>query len=165
MNNDYLWDRTGEPDVEVQQLEDVLGTLRYQPQPLELPAEVQPAARRRSFSALAVAATIALLVLAAGVWIRFYRQQVSPPAIAKEGVNSNQASVTSTPTPVRPDELITGLGNQARLGITAPKRSPAPRHTNRKNILTRRDEMTATQRAEAEAAKDQIGRASCRERV
>ena len=35
MNDDYLWDRTGEPDPEIQELEEVLGTLRYQPQPLE----------------------------------------------------------------------------------------------------------------------------------
>ena len=33
MNNDgdYLWDKTGEPDPEIQQLEEILGTLRYQP--------------------------------------------------------------------------------------------------------------------------------------
>ena len=34
MNDDYLWDRTGEPDPEIQQLEEVLGTLRYQPRAL-----------------------------------------------------------------------------------------------------------------------------------
>ena len=34
---DYLWDKTGEPDPEVQQLEEILSTLRYQPRPLEIP--------------------------------------------------------------------------------------------------------------------------------
>ena len=41
MNDDYLWDRTGEPDPEIQQLEEILGTLRYQPQPLAIPAHLQ----------------------------------------------------------------------------------------------------------------------------
>jgi hypothetical protein len=35
MKEDYLWDKTGEPDPEIQQLEEILGTLRYQP--LQLP--------------------------------------------------------------------------------------------------------------------------------
>ena len=34
MNNNYLWDRTGEIDPDIQELEETLGTLRYQPQPL-----------------------------------------------------------------------------------------------------------------------------------
>jgi len=33
MNDNYLWDRTGEANGEVQRLEELLGTLRYQPQP------------------------------------------------------------------------------------------------------------------------------------
>ena len=37
MNDDYLWDKSGEPDPEVQKLEEILGTLRYQPRPLNLP--------------------------------------------------------------------------------------------------------------------------------
>lgn len=156
MNNDYLWDRSGEADAEVQELEDVLGTLRYQPRRLELPAEVQPAPRSRFFVPLAVAATIALMILAAGAWIRFDRHQVSPPDIAKERVNSNQALVASTPTPVRPDELITGSANQASPGVVERRRNLPPRNTNRNNIPVRRDEMTATQRVEAEAAKDQL---------
>jgi hypothetical protein len=38
MNDNYLWDRTGEPDPEIQKLEELLGELRYQPQPLHIPA-------------------------------------------------------------------------------------------------------------------------------
>ena len=29
MNDDYLWDKTGQPDPEIQKLEEILGTLRY----------------------------------------------------------------------------------------------------------------------------------------
>ena len=45
---DYLWDRTGKPDAEIQQLEEILGTLHYQSRPLEVPARV-PVGRERSF--------------------------------------------------------------------------------------------------------------------
>jgi hypothetical protein len=69
MNDKYLWDRTGEPDAEVQQLEELLGTLRYQPRPLEIPATIN--IRRKRFIPLAIAATIALLVIGAGLWLRF----------------------------------------------------------------------------------------------
>ena len=34
MNEDYLWDKSGEPDPQIQQLEEILGTLRYRSRPL-----------------------------------------------------------------------------------------------------------------------------------
>ena len=37
MNENYLWDRSGEPDPEVQNLEQILGSLRYQPRPQRFP--------------------------------------------------------------------------------------------------------------------------------
>jgi len=46
-DTDYLWDKTGEPDPEIQQLEEILGTLRYQPRPLEIPSGLQVG--KRSF--------------------------------------------------------------------------------------------------------------------
>ena len=42
MKEDYLWDKTGDPDPEIQQLEEILGTLRYEPKPLELPQDLTP---------------------------------------------------------------------------------------------------------------------------
>jgi type III restriction enzyme len=57
MNDDYLWDKSGEPDPQIQQLEEILGTLRYQPRPLNLP-------RRRNYLALlAIAATVVMALL------------------------------------------------------------------------------------------------------
>jgi hypothetical protein len=43
--SDYLWDKTGEPDAEVERLEVLLGALGHAPRPLELPAEVVPSRR------------------------------------------------------------------------------------------------------------------------
>jgi hypothetical protein len=66
MNDDYLWDKTGEPDPQIKQLEDILGTLRYQPRALPLPVT-----RRRSYiPVLAIAATVVLALLATGLWLR-----------------------------------------------------------------------------------------------
>lgn len=66
MNDDYLWDKTGEPDPQIKQLEEILGTLRYQPRPLQLPVT-----RRRSYiPVLAIAATVMLALLATGLWLR-----------------------------------------------------------------------------------------------
>ena len=48
MNEDYLWDKSGDPDPQIQQLEEIM--LRYQPRPLKLPTELTPP-RRRSISA------------------------------------------------------------------------------------------------------------------
>jgi hypothetical protein len=71
MGNDYLWDRSGAPDPEIQKLEALLGRFRYnRPRPV-LP-EIVPArrwrvlpSRLRLFPALtAVAAALALVVVA-----------------------------------------------------------------------------------------------------
>jgi hypothetical protein len=72
MSDDYLWDRSGEPDPEIQQLEELLGTLRYQPKPLHLPAHVTPRlklARRNYLPLLAIAATVLISLVAGGLWL------------------------------------------------------------------------------------------------
>ena len=64
MNEDYLWDKSGEPDPQIQQLEDILGTLRYQPKPLNLPH------RRNYFPLLAIAATVVAALMTSGLWLQ-----------------------------------------------------------------------------------------------
>ncbi len=87
MKDDYLWDKSGQPDPEIQKLEEILGTLRYQPKPLELPVS-----RRRSYlPLLAIAASLLLALLAGGIWLRVRNQSVPQP---------REAKVTSTPSPV-----------------------------------------------------------------
>jgi hypothetical protein len=74
MNDNYLWNRTGEPDREVQELEEILGTLRYEPRPLEIPAGIHVGRRRTYLPALAIAAAIALIVIGLGLWFNFNRR-------------------------------------------------------------------------------------------
>jgi hypothetical protein len=77
MNDDYLWDKTGQPDPEIQQLEEILGTLRYQPKPLALPH------KRNYFPLLAIAASLLLALLAGGIWLRVRSRNEAPPQQAQ----------------------------------------------------------------------------------
>jgi ferric-dicitrate binding protein FerR (iron transport regulator) len=90
MNEDYLWDRSGEPDPAVRELEEVLGSLRYQPKPLRLPATSQIGRPRRRTTWLAVAAAVAFLVLAVGVWVRVKR---SAPSVHPQVAENTEPEV------------------------------------------------------------------------
>ena len=83
MNDDYLWDKSGEPDPQIQQLEEILGTLRYQPKPLKLPEELSTALPRRNYVPwLAIAATVVIALLAGGLWLKTQNQDASIPSVA-----------------------------------------------------------------------------------
>jgi len=93
MNDDYLWDKTGEPDPQVQELEEILSSLRYQPKPLQIPNELRLPQRRNYFPWVAIAAGVLLAILAGGIWLSKrshggdapQRQaEVTPPAPVKE---------------------------------------------------------------------------------
>ena len=49
--NDYLWDRSGAPDPEIQRLQSALSEFRYDERPLVLPAELPAPESTRLFSA------------------------------------------------------------------------------------------------------------------
>jgi hypothetical protein len=82
MNEDYLWDKSGEPDPQIQQLEEILGTLRYQPKPLQLPQQLSTARRRNYVPWFAIAATVAIALLAGGLWLRIRNADASIPTVA-----------------------------------------------------------------------------------
>ena len=150
MKEDYLWDKTGEPDPEIQQLEEILGTLRYQPKLLELPQDLlTPRQRRNHFPLLAIAATVLLALLAVGVWLRVRTQSESQP---------RQASVAPAPTAV--DEK-TAVATKNKEEIREQKieqvrkagMSPLPRHSKHRSSSTA---LAKREREEALAAKQQV---------
>jgi hypothetical protein len=100
MNDNYLWDRTGEADAEVQRLEELLGTLRYQPQPLQIPASIRISGRR-NYAPLAIAAALALLVLAAGIWLRVRTAQSTAPVVATRDTRIDSVA-PPTASPIAP---------------------------------------------------------------
>ena len=97
MNDNYLWDRTGEPDPQLQELEETLASLRYQSRPLPIPANLI-IARQWRFNSMAIAAAVALLVIAGGVMRKMSRRQIAntPPSV-REAVNGPQVAPASLP--------------------------------------------------------------------
>ena len=127
MNNesDYLWDKTGEPDPEIRELEEILGTLRYQPRALDIPASVSIGGRRSFFRSatpsLAIAAAIALIVLGLGVWLGVQRLQKPEP-----GPQARHEKLAPTPAPsTEPNRTVVPApgGNETAID-TSPRSAP-----------------------------------------
>jgi hypothetical protein len=166
MKEDYLWDKTGEPDPEIQQLEEVLGTLRYQPKPLAIPAGLQ-VGRPRNFlrdfgPRLAIAATIAMLLIGLGLWFGLQRRQ--PAEVVRAPTTG-----TSSPTPVALPAPSDNQSPNVAGSLPTPKqeRIEAPhRHRVNPSVLARDssrprneaapDPQIAVRQREGEAAKDQL---------
>jgi hypothetical protein len=79
MNDDYLWDRSGEPDPEVERLERVLVKYRYQSKPLGLAATYQATGRRAPWIGFAAAAA-AILIVCGGLWFFEVHRRASTEA-------------------------------------------------------------------------------------
>ena len=131
MNDDYLWDKTGQPDPQIQQLEEILGTLRYQPKPLALPQ------RRNYVPLLAIAASLLLALLAGGIWLRVRSRNAAPPQQAR----------IETPTP-KPEEKAP----QPPVNKSVVNPSPVVATNKRRH----RSVPSAAEREEALMAKEQL---------
>jgi hypothetical protein len=174
MSDDYLWDRTGEPDPDIQQLEKVLGTLRYQPRPLVIPAQRQslfkPSLRRSYAPPLAIAATIAVMLLGLGLWLGLQRRQTIE--VVK---TENRHSVSNGPVQaltVDPNRNTNGNPGENNDGGTqaasvAPDQNQvvkAGRHSlnkkmfagNARRNLSSEPGLAVTELREAEAGKAQL---------
>jgi hypothetical protein len=110
---DYLWDRSGEPDAEIQKLEAVLGKFRHdRPAPI-FPA-IEPRRRWLSFGwrpqfVLAFAAAAAVLLI--GLTI-FLTREKRPQQMAEAGWDIS--SVSGTP---RIGQKNIGANGTSRLGV------------------------------------------------
>jgi hypothetical protein len=145
MKEDYLWDKTGEPDPEIQQLEEILGTLRYEPKPLELPQDLlTPRRRRNHFPLLAIAATVLLALLAAGLWLRVRTQSESQP---------KQASVTPAPSTTIAKKNDEESKQQKIEQVRKRGLPPLPRHSKYRSSSTT---LATQEREEALEAKEQV---------
>jgi hypothetical protein len=139
MNEDYLWDKSGEPDPEIQQLEEILGTLRYQSKPFEAPRNV-PAPRRRSyFPLVAIAATLLVALLAGGIWLRLRTRHKPQP----QYVQVPTPPVEEKPISSEPEKRPAPPKEHVAVNRVPRKRSSLP-------VLSRRE------REEALAAKQQL---------
>src|ERR1044072_3797074 len=131
MKEDYLWDRSGEPDAELQKLEEILGTLKYQPRPLRIPDDLQIGGRRRYFQPLAIAAAIALFAVVVGLWIFFNRTTSAPPQTAEKKSPAVQKGVEAGPA----NNAAKKKGNE-EVVVYRPEHKRKPRPANR-NLVAR----------------------------
>jgi hypothetical protein len=122
MNENYLWDRTGETDKELRKLEELLGELRYEPRPLAIPANIRGVHRQRFYPALAIAATLILFAVAIGLWMNFNRRPTNDAA------RTPKVDQTNAPQPKAsvPDVPLEATIKDAPKPATPPKRHRGP---------------------------------------
>ncbi|HYE71960.1 MAG TPA: hypothetical protein VEF04_01465 [Blastocatellia bacterium] len=153
--NDYLWDGTGEPDAEIEQLESLLGKYRYQPLPLALPPKQTYAVESRS-SALRIwaIAAMALIALATAVWFGLNRSNTPRPDQAMQP-NSTPGTVNKTPSNVIVPEAEKDPAPKQE--IVAEQKAPQRIRSNRTKASGKIEfKLDQASIAEAERAKEQL---------
>jgi len=154
MKEDYLWDRSGNPDPELQKLEEILGTLRYQPQPLRIPADIQIGRRRVFFPALAIAAAIALFAVLLNLWFHFHRPATAPPLEARRNSEAEQKPI-ETARHIAPGK---GISQTSSSKSQRNNRKPAARNlvATRRTPFIRRDTSQPKLTPQELAEKEQV---------
>jgi hypothetical protein len=122
-DDEYLWDRSGEPDRDVERLEHLLAGLRHQRPSLTFPPAAAALPGRRAVAwrgpaiTLALAATLVFLVR--GSWPRSDLSPISWRVERLEGAPTVGSSSIASPSAIRADQWIeTDLGSSVRLGAS-----------------------------------------------
>jgi hypothetical protein len=135
--SDYLWDKSGEPEAEVERLEELLGRLRHARGAPELPNEVETHASTRAglFSngwvlrpaRLAAAAALLLAVLAgAFVALRTFKSDGDRASV------HNETQVVRPKAAGAPEETRTPEETRApEVAVSSPKESSTPERSQR----------------------------------
>ena len=152
MNDNYLWDRSGEIDPDIKQLEETLGTLRYQRRPLEIPAHLQVGRQRSLYPLMAIAAGIVLVAIALGLWFSFKQRQVTPPVEVKRNSQPAPQPVEKPQVPLKDrSEQVVVKNNVAPPGDRKRDREPArSMQSARINVRTQAPKLTAEELAQKE---------------
>jgi hypothetical protein len=175
--SDYLWDKTGEADPEVERLEELLGGLRFQPRTFEVPATLPFAPRvpsHFSWSRAAIAASL-LVTLLLGAWLIVSKQRtVNTPQLAQRPATEekttqqqqtnqqlaittpNNEAATTTTRNEKHDNVVRSVApivhRQQREFINVAKRSvEQPRHSNMRNLNAPHEELAKMTPREKEA--------------
>lgn len=135
MNDNYLWDRTGEPDTEIQKLEELLGELRYQPRPLHIPAHITVGRKRSFYVPMTIAAAIIMVAILSALWFQFKRKptvtaveskQDAPVALPQ--VKQPESSPEPKPLIVKDEPKEQTPHRQLNRNLLATNKRPVKRH-------------------------------------
>lgn len=160
MKDDYLWDKSGEADPELEHLERVLGTLRSKRTAQDMmPAfeKLQRTRPRNSSKLMAIAASLAFTVLALGAFAFIQRQS------EKQDVGSQPvAMVSPVPTEITVAPAVVDTPRQddgqlapVEVSITKPKRT-AIEHQRRTVNRSLTASVHEREQAEGLMAKEQL---------
>lgn len=134
MNDNYLWDRTGEPDPEIQKLEELLGELRYQPRPLHIPVDITVGRRRSYFVPMTIAAAIIMVAILSALWFQFTRKPTTPAVlstqdtpVAPANVNQSESSPDQKTVVVKDDPKEQKPRGQLNRNLVAINKRPVIR--------------------------------------
>ena len=152
MNDNYLWDRSGEVDPEIQQLEETLGELRYQPRPLEIPAQRRIGQRRRFYPALAIAAAIGLVAVALGLWFMIIERRTQSPEVQKPP-QPKQIQNQMPQQPDQPQQVV--VSQKLNPGADRKRNRESNRNAvavnpRRPRVMTRQPQLTPAELAQKE---------------
>jgi hypothetical protein len=147
MKDDYLWDKSGAPDPEIVQLEQLLGDLRYRRPGVSLPLPKRaPARPGRTFFAIAAAALF--MMMAAGVWFAVgQRNQGGAAGLA--AINAQPGSARDWLNPesfaAMTPQAIDAVTHEPERGIHAP--GALPDRKQRRSSESKRGASTDAQLA------------------
>jgi hypothetical protein len=147
MNDDYLWDRTGKPDPEIQELEELLGTLRYQPRPLRIPRDLTIARRRPFVLPVSIAAAIIMVAVLSALWFHFNRKSTPQKIEARQEAPIPSPAQVTPPEKKKPESLV--VKDQ-------PNKSPQRRPVQRNLIALRTRNLPPRLTPQEQAEKEQV---------
>lgn len=146
MNDDYLWNKSGEPDPETERLEQLLGKFHYQPQPLNLPLDLPVTPARRVLSpSLAAAAAVALVAVAVGVWLNWQasKEEAATPVATATAPEERreQKGVAVAPQAKTDAETVQAINQKPR------RRAPHYQREESQSGLVKASGLTEEERA------------------
>jgi hypothetical protein len=169
MKDDYLWDKSGEADPEIEHMERVLGALRGKGSAKELMPAFDALTRKRprwSMRAMAIAASMAFALLALGTLIALQRQMRKQAARDSQVVMVNPVQpapeVESTAPVKEQEEMKKQAAGIEPSTVVVPKAKPERLNLDaRRRFINRRREASIEAREQAEGlmAKEQLIRA------
>ncbi len=126
MKEDYLWDKTGAGDPEIERLENALAVFRYQAtEPPALPAMIIPFEKKtpRSFFRLAFtfAACATLVIVSLGVWFQFSGEKLDVVKNSSEKIAPQATEKATDETTVKKPENLNTEKTKTRQQFAEPK--------------------------------------------